>query len=249
MFVCVMDSGIGGLAICKSLEQNFNCQFVYFADNAFCPYGNLPVNVLENRLQRVCSFWQERGAVAIVFACNTASVLQPILQQSRQIAILPIVQHTCNEVAKEGWAKVCVLATKNTVQSGVYKDCLGRVGVKVQQIACPEFVSLAEDGASLQKCLPVVAKTIDLVEQDCNAILLGCTHFGLLRGAMAMLSNLPILDCNNLCLQGLQSSLCMLGLQKVAPVVQKTPSTMCFCSANASKLCQTTTRNFQPLQI
>ena len=249
MFVCVLDSGIGGLAICKSLEQNFTCPFVYFADSAFCPYGDLPVDVLENRLQTLCRFWKGCGAVAIVLACNTASVLQPTLQRETDVAILPIVQPTCQQIARQGWAKVCVLATKNTVQSGVYKSCLQSVGVEAQQIACPNFVPLVESGANLQNCLPVVAKSLALVEQDCQAIVLGCTHFGLLRGAMQQVSDLPILDCNNLCLPSLQSSLCLLGLQKVGDVVQKTHQTMHFCSANATRLCQTSGVQFNLLNV
>jgi len=71
----VFDSGVGGLSIAKCITENLpNEQLIYVADTAYAPYGDIPVELIEQRVNFVADWLIKQEVKAIVLACNTATV-------------------------------------------------------------------------------------------------------------------------------------------------------------------------------
>lgn len=184
----VFDSGVGGLTVLETLIKNLpNESFYYVADQGHCPYGPKPLSYVENRVVTIARHMQNIGCKAIVIACNTASLHIKAAQKAVNIPVISVIQPTAKyalEASKN--KKVLVLATKATVNSGVYAQILLDGGAEVKQVACGEFVDFAENydindpiGAK------IVADKLEAVKGfDCDTVIHGCTHFSLLEPFM-----------------------------------------------------------------
>ena len=74
--IALIDSGIGGLALLKSLSRKFpNENFIYFADNEYMPYGNKSKTFIKKRVLEISKYLINNYDIKlIILACNTASV-------------------------------------------------------------------------------------------------------------------------------------------------------------------------------
>ena len=116
--ILVIDSGVGGLSVCQSiLSSGDSLQVIYFADDAFAPYGLLEEQVLEGRLEKiVSSMLALHQPQLVVLACNTVStLLLPQLRAQFDVpfvgvvpAIKPAAKHSITK-------KIGLLATPATV--------------------------------------------------------------------------------------------------------------------------------------
>ena len=127
----------------------------------------------------------------LVVACNTASALAlPAVRRSVKVPVVGMIgpgARAAVEAAGAG-AAVGVIATESTVRSGAYKNAIERhaPGTKVFERACPLFVALAEEGWAETEVARLVAEEYlrDLREAGTAALVLGCTHYPILRGVI-----------------------------------------------------------------
>lgn len=182
-FVGVLDSGVGGLTILRQIAKKFPCNYVYLADGQYCPYGTMSPDRLHCRLKQVLSWFVEHGAVAIVIACNTASIFTDELRAQCDIPIFDVVTPTCNAVVEVTKTKhVALLATDATVKSKIYENMLAQSGICVSSFACSEFVPFVENAQiDSPECRQVVKHVLHtLPKANADTVILGCTHFPLL---------------------------------------------------------------------
>jgi glutamate racemase len=126
----MFDSGVGGLTVLHeclvSLPQE---DFLYLGDTALCPYGDKEPDELRERIARIATMLLDRGAKLLVIACNTAtSVGEAVAREvaaERGVEVVPVVEPQAEIAAAiTANARVGVLATPNTVESGAYRHAL-----------------------------------------------------------------------------------------------------------------------------
>jgi len=190
----VFDSGVGGLTVLRALRsQMLNEQFLYLGDTARLPYGSKSPETIQRYSLQAASFLMSRGIKCLVVACNTASATAlPLLQQHFQsIPVIGVVEPgAAAGCEKSATGRIAVIATESTVQGGAYQRAIQRIraDIKVVARACPLFVALAEEGWTSGSIVEDIAhRYLDGLFNVADApdtLLLGCTHFPVLRGAL-----------------------------------------------------------------
>lgn len=191
----VFDSGVGGLTVLKALREALPHEdLVYLGDTARLPYGTKsPVSISRYACQATAHL-QEQGIKLLVVACNTASAvaLEALRQQMHPLPVIGVVEPGAMAAVATGVGGAhLVLATEATVRLGAYREAIKAqdASADVRELACELLVSLAEEGwTDGTIATDIVTRYLQpLVEAsyqpDC--VILGCTHFPLLREAIA----------------------------------------------------------------
>jgi len=184
----VFDSGVGGLTVAREIMRNLpNEDIVYFGDTARVPYGSKSKDNIIRYSRQIIHFLQTKGVKAIVIACNTASALAlETVKDEFDIPIIGVVEPGARAaLAVTETKKIGVIGTEATVRSAMYEKIIQGIepDVSVLAKACPLFVPLVEEGFKKHH---VTDEIIDyylasLKESDIDALILGCTHYPLLR--------------------------------------------------------------------
>lgn len=182
----VFDSGIGGLSVLREIRALLPAEtLVYVADTRYLPYGTKSPEFITLRALAISEFLLAQGAKAIVVACNTATAAAVATLRSRYtqpiIGMEPAVKPA---VARSQGGRVGVLATNSTLASEKFARLVERYAthadVSVQP--CPGLVDLVESGdVSSAAAYELVTRYVaPLVQQGCDTLVLGCTHFSFL---------------------------------------------------------------------
>jgi glutamate racemase len=187
--VGMFDSGIGGLTVLHeclvSLPQE---DFLYLGDTSVFPYGDKDPAQLRARIARIAELLLDRGAKLLVIACNTAtSVGEDVAREvagARGVEVVPVVEPQAEIAAAITVnARVGVLATPNTVQSGAYRRALEEIGrgLEVTEVAAPDLASFIQDGALFDEDTMAMARSYcaPLQAAEVDTLILGCTHYPL----------------------------------------------------------------------
>lgn len=183
-FIGVIDSGVGGLTILRKLQQSNGYSYVYIADHAFCPYGCKSNDALFSRASLLVKYLKEQGAQAVVLACNTISVFAQRLSQRYAIPVCEVITPTCRQVVElPNVKRVALLATRSTILNGAYQAYLARHCIEVTPFDCSAFVPFVEQRATnTLACQQTLKQSLSsLSKAHVDAIILGCTHFPLIR--------------------------------------------------------------------
>ncbi|MDD2741944.1 MAG: glutamate racemase [Rhodocyclaceae bacterium] len=181
--VAVFDSGLGGLTVLRALRGRLPKEdFFYFADTRFLPYGDRPEVFLRERGVLIAQALVERGAKALVIACNTATAAAA--EAIRAVVDLPIVALEPGvkpAVALSKSGVIGVLATTRTLDSERFQRLVGNHAQQHRVIAqaCP---GLAEAIESLGPDSPEIGRLLDafvqpLAAAGADVVVLGCTHY------------------------------------------------------------------------
>ncbi len=188
----VFDSGVGGLTVAREIMRNLpNERIVYFGDTARVPYGSKSKDTIIRYSRQIIRFLQTQGVKAIVIACNTASALAlEEVEKEFDLPIIGVVKPGARVAAgttKNG--RIGVIGTESTIHSHMYRQLISSYdpGITVYGKACPLFVPLVEEGWLKDPVTEEVAKRYlkDLLRQDIDTLILGCTHYPLLRSLIA----------------------------------------------------------------
>lgn len=184
----VFDSGVGGLTVAREIMRNLPKEdIVYFGDTARVPYGSKSKDNIIRYSRQIIHFLQTKGVKAIVIACNTASALAlDTVKDEFDIPIIGVVEPGARAaLAVTENKKIGVIGTEATVRSSMYEKIIEGINPEVSVIgkACPLFVPLVEEGFKKHQ---VTDEIIDyylasLKQSDIDALILGCTHYPLLR--------------------------------------------------------------------
>ena len=184
----VFDSGVGGLTVAREImRQSPQERIVYFGDTARVPYGGKSTDTLIRYTRQIVRFLKTRGVKAIVVACNTASaVALEAVREELDIPIIGVVRPGARVAAKATKnGKIGIIGTETTVNSGLYTKLIQEIlpDAEVVGKACPLFVPLVEEGWTKDPVTEEVARRYlaDLQKSEIDSLILGCTHYPLLR--------------------------------------------------------------------
>ncbi len=189
--IAVFDSGVGGLTVLAALRRRLPAEdLVYLGDTARVPYGTRSPQVVARYAANNARFLASFDPKLLVVACNTVSaVALPELERTSAFPVLGVVEPGARAAAATGVSHVGVIGTAGTVRSGAYQRALERLvpGVRVSAVACPLFVPLAEEGWTHGELPTAVARRYleGLAREGVEALVLGCTHYPLLRDSIA----------------------------------------------------------------
>ncbi len=186
--IAVFDSGIGGTGVLGAIRERAPwADLVYVADHAFGPYGERTLDEVRTRTEVLARYLTTAGVEMIVIACNSASAaalhhlrseLPDIPFVGMEPAVKPAAERTRTGV-------IAVMATGATFQGELFRDLVGRHGsdVTIVEQACPGLAAAVESGADVGPLLDAYLPTI--VESGADVVVLGCTHYPLIRDAIA----------------------------------------------------------------
>ena len=187
----VFDSGVGGLTVLRALKQRMpNESFVYLGDTARTPYGSKGPETIIRYAHECAAFLEQQKIKLLVVACNTASSFA--YGQLRERFSFPVVG-TVNPaieavVALSQVRNIGVIGTDATIASGIFERAISArlPNVVVRSKACPLFVPLVEEGLTEGKLVHAVIEHYlsDLASGGVDTLLLGCTHYPLLRSEL-----------------------------------------------------------------
>lgn len=190
--VGVFDSGIGGLTVAREIMRQIPGErIVYFGDTARVPYGSKSGKTIIRYSCQIARFLQTRGVKAIVVACNTASAYAlDALQQEVDVPVIGVVRPGARVAARESRnGNIGVICTAATAGSHIYRQFIQglRPEAKVFEKACPLFVPLVEEGWRKDPVTRIVAERYlqEMKERKVDSLILGCTHYPLLRSMLA----------------------------------------------------------------
>lgn len=187
----VFDSGIGGLTVVKEIMNQIPGEsIIYFGDTARVPYGSKSQKTVITYTRQIVRFLMGNGVKAIVVACNTASAFAlETVKAEVDIPIIGVVKPGAKVAAKTTRnGRIGVIGTEGTIQSGIYSQLLSSTNPKIQVFgkACPLFVPLVEEGLIDDPITLEMAKRYInvLLEKQIDTLVLGCTHYPLIRGTI-----------------------------------------------------------------
>ena len=191
----VFDSGVGGLTVLKAIHETLPTEnLVYLGDTARLPYGTKSPASISRYACRATSQLQQNKIKLLVVACNTASAvaLGALREQMSPLPVIGVVEPgAAAAVNARPGGEHLVLATEATVRLGAYRAALLEKdpAAKVTELACELLVSLAEegwnDGAIAESIIRRYLAELDEAVRHPDSVILGCTHFPLLRDTIA----------------------------------------------------------------
>ena len=198
----IFDSGYGGLTILKEIIKVLpQYDYIYLGDNARAPYGTRSFEVVYHYTREAVHRLFDMGCRMVILACNTASAkaLRTIQQvdlprQDPSRRVLGVIRPSIE--ALSGYSSnghIGILATRGTVASESYPmeiEKLYGVGrFKITQLACPMWVPLVENneltGEGTEFFIRKYLTQLFTLDPDIDTIVLGCTHYPLLRPLIA----------------------------------------------------------------
>lgn len=185
----VLDSGLGGISVLRELVKLMPGEnFIYYGDSANAPYGTrIPEEVIDLTKKDV-EFLLERGAKAIVVACNTATSVAIKELRAAYEEVLPVIgiEPALKPAVKaKEHSKVVVMATPMTLSQTKFNSMMHiyEDDANIIKMPCPGLVEYIEsgvlDGPILDAYLEKQFAPYDKAEID--AVVLGCTHYPLIR--------------------------------------------------------------------
>jgi glutamate racemase len=186
----VFDSGIGGLTVLKEIINPLPYEdIIYFGDGKRTPYGGKSKETIELFALQSMKFLTQKGAKAVVIACNTVSSnAMDVINANYSLPVIGVISTTAELAFSESKnKKIGVIGTKATVESRSYEKALKALdtSITVFQKSCPLFVPLAEEGIEWwdDEITEMVAKRYfnSFSNTDIDTLILGCTHYPLLK--------------------------------------------------------------------
>lgn len=184
----IMDSGLGGLSIWKSVVDMLPEEStVYVGDHKFIPYNSKNTSTIRDRVDAILTLFESMNCKLAVIACNTATVAgietyRRIHKQFPIIGVVPVVK-TAAAVSKK--RRFAVLSTEYTARSKYQKDLIEKYAsdCKVNNIGCPNLVGLVERGETDSDAIREELESIlqPLKNEGIDVLALGCTHYAFLR--------------------------------------------------------------------
>lgn len=200
----VFDSGLGGLTAVKELLSFLpNENIVYFGDTGRVPYGNRSKETIIRYAKQDANFLQSKNVKLIIVACGTVSSVIDSLNGSFAVPFTGVVKPTAASAVKATKnGRIGVIGTTATTSSKSYKKEIEALNASIEvfQQDCPLFVPLVENGF-ISKDDPIVFMVVKrylqkLKEKDIDTLIMGCTHYPILREAISavMGDNVTLID-------------------------------------------------------
>ena len=187
----VFDSGVGGLTVVRALMELLPFEeILYFGDTARVPYGVKSAETITGYAGQITEFLLRRRVKLLIIACNTmAAVAYDTVTGISPVPVLDVIDAGARSAAGVTRTKtIGVIGTPATINSNAYTRAIHShdKAIRVFSRACPLFVPLVEEGWFDH---PVTRLTADeylqpLLAERIDTLVLGCTHYPLLKGLL-----------------------------------------------------------------
>lgn len=184
----VFDSGVGGLTVAREIMRQLPDEnIVYFGDTARLPYGSKSRDNIIRFSRQIIRFLLTRNVKAIVIACNTASAQAlDVVKEEFDLPIIGTITAGARAAVQETRSgKIGVIGTEGTIRSQTYSEVIRELEPEAEVMgkACPLFVPLVEEGFAKHHIADEVIDIYlrEMKESDIDTMILGCTHYPLLR--------------------------------------------------------------------
>lgn len=192
----VFDSGIGGLTVYKALKERLpEEKVVYLGDTARLPYGTKSAPTIIHFSEDNARFLMSKDIKIIVVACNSASshAIPHLREVFDNIPVLGVIEPGAEAAVGVSQTKIGVIGTSATINSRAYERAIleKKPGAKIVAKDCPLLVSLVEEGWVDHEVTGLVVKEylMPLKEQGIDCLVLGCTHYPVLKGVISRVLN------------------------------------------------------------
>lgn len=186
----IFDSGVGGLSLLRELNSIMPYEdYIYVGDTARMPYGVRTEDEIISFSEQIIEFLEKKGCKLIVIACNSVSGLLPEITKRDKCntPVIGVINYGCVTAALYVTYnfRIGVLATKRTVDSGVYRRILDSFDptVKLFPQVCTDLIPLIEAGKIGS---PVIRKMAEdyiqpMLDEKIDTLILGCTHLPFIK--------------------------------------------------------------------
>ncbi len=184
----IFDSGIGGLTVARAIyERHPGESTIYYGDTARVPYGPKSPETVRRYSLEILHWLVGQGVKLVVVACNTSTAhALGALQQASPVPVIGVIEPGARAAvrATRGGA-IGIIGTAGTIASNAYMRAIHAVTPTqvVQQVACPLFVPLVEEGWFEHPATQLIAEEYlrPLRQAQVDVLVLGCTHYPLLK--------------------------------------------------------------------
>ncbi|MEY2665505.1 MAG: hypothetical protein RLZZ480_610 [Candidatus Parcubacteria bacterium] len=193
MNIGFFDSGLGGLLILKAVAKALpQYDYIYYGDTANLPFGDKSEEEIYAYTKAAIEELFKRDCVLVIVACNTASAetlrrLQDtfIKESYPDRRVLGVIVPSIEALLESGKKNALLIATRRTVESGKYERELLKLdsSISLTSHATPELVPLIESH-DIEAALVIAVSTVETKTGKGDAVILGCTHYGLLKDAL-----------------------------------------------------------------
>ncbi len=187
----IFDSGLGGLTVARAVIDLLPHEdIVYFGDTARCPYGPRPPEEVRSFALEITDLLVAEGVKLVVVACNSAESTAFYEATGRyEVPIVSVIEPGVTAaIAASRSGRIGLIGTEATIASGAYDRVVTATGADVvlESRACPRFVDFVEAGETASEAVLVAAEEYlgPLRESGVDTLILGCTHYPLLSGAI-----------------------------------------------------------------
>lgn len=191
----IFDSGVGGLSVFREIRKLLPEEsYIYYSDNAHCPYGEKTREYITDRARQITEFLLSKGADIIVVACNTATAAAiSTLRNEYEVPFIGMEPAVKPAASKTKTGTVGVLATAGTLKAEKYLTTRGKYAEEVRFVehVGEGFVELVERGALKgEEAEAIVRRSLlPLLEAGADTIVLGCTHYPFLAETIAKVAS------------------------------------------------------------
>lgn len=199
----VFDSGVGGLTVLAELQKALPTEsFLYLGDTARVPYGSRSPETIIRYSKRVAGHLVRKKIKALVIACNTATTyaFEELKRACRplNIEVFGVIEPGARAALLQSKNNyIAVLGTEGTIKGKKYHEILTGLApeIRIQEKACPLFVPLIEEGWHHTDIAKMTAEKYLQEVQDVDTVILGCTHYPLLKTLLQQLRpNMTFID-------------------------------------------------------
>jgi glutamate racemase len=228
--IAVLDSGLGGLTVVKALQRALPHEdILYFGDTARVPYGTKAGPTITAFVRQIIQYLRAHEPKHVVIACNTATALaMPTLR--REMMDLPIsgvvepgAKAAVSAAGKRNQPVIGIIATEATIRSRAYERAIARRRLHARLLfrATPLLVPIIEEGRAPGD--PLVTLAVEqylrpMVQAGLEVLLLGCTHYPMLKGLIAKTvgPEVSVIDSAEACAEDVHRRLMSAGLLRPA---------------------------------
>ena len=190
----IFDSGVGGLTVMDSVAKLLPSEnLIYFGDTASFPYGPRQIDEIKGFAFQIMDLMAGYDVKMMVAACNSMTAATYPLDTYGGTPLIGVIEPAVRAAVRGTHnRKIGVLGTKATISSGQYERSIRqtRQNVDIFPVVCAGFVDHVEAGDTFSEELHSMAEEYlaPLLASGVDALILGCTHYPLLKGVLHSVS-------------------------------------------------------------
>lgn len=198
--VGIFDSGVGGLTVAHAIKQLLPGESIlYFGDTAHLPYGDKSAESIKSYSRRITEFLLSHNAKVVLVACNSASAsAYDTLKEEfgEKVILMDVIDPVVTYLTEKKFTKVGIIGTERTIESQTYDTKIGLTspGTKVVSMATPLLVPMIEEGFIFDDISNAILRAYlsDNIFQGIDALVLGCTHYPIIKNQINRIFNFSI---------------------------------------------------------